>query len=168
MILTIEYKGVHYPALQAQGFASQYAFPFANKIIQPEGKTGYDIGCNRMEWCLPGAIPIDPAIEGCEFDALNLPEGEVDYIFSSHMLEHIPRWTDVLEYWKTKLKPGGVLFLYLPHPEQFYWWPQNNKKHFHLFFPEVVGRALHDMGWKNVFISGHDLNYSFYAIAEKP
>jgi SAM-dependent methyltransferase len=165
---TIEYKGVHYPALQAEGFASQYAFPLAYKVIQPEGKVGYDIGCNRKEWAFPPAVPIDPAIENCIYDAMNLPEMPVDYIFSSHMLEHIADWVSVIDYWWTKLVSGGQLFLYLPHPEQFYWWPQNNRKHFHLFFPEVVGRVLNDRGWKNVFITGHDLNYSFYAVAEKP
>jgi SAM-dependent methyltransferase len=162
----ITFKDKHYPKLQAEGFASQYAFAFANKIINPEGKTGYDIGCKKKEWALPGAIPVDPILEAGH-DAFDLPAMKVDYIFSSHCLEHLPNWTAALEYWHTKLHEGGILFLYLPHPLQEYWWPHNNKKHLHILFPDAIAKVLTDLGYKNIFVTGHDLNHSFYAIAEK-
>lgn len=60
MIHKITFNGKDYPELQSQGFASQYAFPFAKKFLS--GK-GYDIGCNRLEWAYPTAIPIDPVID---------------------------------------------------------------------------------------------------------
>lgn len=162
MIEIIQSGNTDYPKFQSEGFAAQYAFPFALKLCKG---VGYDIGCNREEWKLPGAIPIDPIIN--EYNALNLPKMKVDYIFSSHCLEHIPDWVAVLDYWFTKLKSGGVLFLYLPHYSQHYWRSWNNRKHVNNLTPQMIKDYLTDRGWNKVFVTEHDLNNSFYAIAEK-
>ena len=81
----IKYKNKKYPIFQTEGFAAQYCFPFALKFCN--GK-GLDIGCSKREWALPNAIPIDIAFED-SYDALSLPDGPFDYIFSSHCLEHV-------------------------------------------------------------------------------
>lgn len=164
MYETITFNGVHYPKLQAEGFAAQYAFPFAHKIIG-ENKTGFDIGCNREEWKYPGAMPIDPTMN--EYDAYNLPAIKVDYIFSSHCLEHLPDWVGALDKWREALHDGGVLFLYLPHPVQEYWLPHNNRKHLSVLFPDMIAKYMHDRGMKDIFVTGYDLNCSYYAIARK-
>lgn len=163
MIDQIDFKGIKYPSFQAEGFAAQFIFPFATKVCTG---TGYDIGCNREEWKLPGAIGIDPLISG-NLNAMNLPPGEVDYIFSSHCLEHLERWVDVLDYWHKHLKKGGVLFLYLPHPNQEYWMPWNNRKHVNVMSPDILTRYLAHMGYKKITCSGIDLNHSFSLMAEK-
>ena len=163
MIETIEFKGEVYPLFQSQGFAAKFAFPFAKEICI--GK-GYDIGCNRKEWAFPGAIMIDPTINS-EYNATTLPEKDVDYIFSSHCLEHLDKWVDVLDYWYDNLRIGGVLFLYLPDFSQKYWLPWHNRKHVNIFTPEIIKSYLIDKGYKNIFVSGVDLNNSFMAIAEK-
>jgi len=165
--MTIEFNGKKYLKLQSEGFAAQYAFPFADKILSGEG---YDVGCNRKEWAYPKAIPIDPLITP-EYHAMNLPPLQVDYIFSSHMLEHyIGNFSDILGYWRTKLKSGGIVFLYLPHyGYQDYWHCWNNKKHIHCFTPNILRDYFTDTGWNNIFVTeGADLNGSFYAIAQKP
>lgn len=162
MIETIQFKDHTYPAFQSQGFAAQFAFPFAEKVCKSKG---YDIGCNRAEWCFPIAMGIDPLLG--KWDASNLPYTDMDYIFSSHCLEHLPDWVAALDYWQTKLKTGGVLFLYLPHPSQQYWRPWNNRKHIHSLSPEVIKDYLTDRGWDKIFVSGCDLNNSFIAMAEK-
>lgn len=159
---TILFKNKKYPRFQSLGFASQFSFPFANLICKG---SGLDIGCMNTDWAFPGAHPIDIAFNDGH-DAMNLPDGLFDYIYSSHCLEHLPDWVGALDYWKTKLDKGGVLFLYLPHPSQTYWRPHNNRKHIHILQPEYIEDYLHDRGWKNVFVSGCDLNNSFYAIAE--
>jgi SAM-dependent methyltransferase len=164
MYETITFNGVHYPRLQAEGFAAQYAFPFADKIIG-KGKTGFDIGCNREEWKYPGALPIDPAMN--EYDAYNLPAMKVDYVFSSHCLEHLPDWVGALDKWREALHDDGVLFLYLPHPVQEYWLPHNNRKHLSVLFPDMIAKYLHDRKWKDIFVTGYDLNCSYYVIARK-
>lgn len=158
----INFNGNDYPAFQSTGFAAQYAFPFANKLCRG---TGFDVGYSRPEWQLPGSIGIEPALQS-EYHAMKLPPVKVDYIFSSHCLEHIPDWVAVLDYWYTKLKPGGVLFLYLPHYEQKYWRSWNNRKHVNNLSPQLLRDYLTDRGWKNIFVTdGFDLNHSFYAIA---
>jgi SAM-dependent methyltransferase len=162
---TINFNGKIYPEFQSKGFASQFAFPFAKHFCV--GK-GYDIGCNRIEWSFPDSIPIDPVLN--EYDAYNLPDGEVDYIFSSHCLEHLPHWVNALDYWISKLKNGGVLFLYLPHYDQEYWRPWNNRKHVHSFVPSIIKDYLIENNFINknsIFVSERDLNHSFMVVAEK-
>jgi predicted SAM-dependent methyltransferase len=113
---------------------------------------------------LPGSIPIDLTLGS---DALRLPERQVDYIFSSHCLEHLPHWIDALDHWSSRLKSGGTLFLYLPHRSQEYWKPWNNRKHFHIFDQEMIKSYLEDNGYVKVYVSGVDLNNAFMAMAEK-
>ena len=116
MIETIEYNNKIYPRFQSNGFAAQYVHPFAKQVCSG---IGFDIGCNRKDWCFPGAVPIDLEFDD-EWHALNLPYN-VNYIFSSHCLEHIEEdWVQVLNYWTDHLNPFGVLFLYLPHYDQEY------------------------------------------------
>jgi len=162
MIKTIEYKGSSYLSFQTQGKASQFAIPFAKHVC--EG-VGIDVGCNRLEWAFPGAYPVDPAIN--EYDALNFPYEDLDYIFSSHCLEHLHDWVDVLNYWTSKLKVGGTLFLYLPDYSQKYWRPWNNRKHLNIFTPEIIFDYMDDNGYKNIFKSGVDLNNAFMVVGEK-
>jgi len=163
MIDTIEYKNEIYPKFQSSGFAARFAFPFALEICKG---AGFDIGCNKIEWSLPNSIPIDLTFNN-EYNALNLPNIEADYIFSSHCLEHIDNWVNVLNYWTFKLKVGGVLFLYLPDRSQKYWLPWNNRKHIHSFDSDIIYHYMLDKGYKNIFKSGIDLNNSFIIIGEK-
>jgi predicted SAM-dependent methyltransferase len=163
----IEYKGNTYPHFQSEGFAAQFAFPFAEKLCKG---IGVDVGCMKKEWSFPGSIPIDIDLPG-GFHALNLPFNSdgFDYIFSSHCLEHLENYVSALEYWHSRLKPGGILFLYLPDMNhQSYWRPWHNRKHIHYLFPEFMRLYAEDVQlWENVFVSNTDLNASFYFIAEK-
>lgn len=165
MIETVEFNNKKYPAFQARGNAAQFAIPFAKHICSG---VGYDIGCARVEWSLPGSIPIDPVIDP-SYDARNLPfekYGMVDYIFSSHCLEHVEFWYDTLQYWVEHVKEKGTIFLYLPDYSQEYWRPWNNMKHLHCFTPEIMRDALNSLYLQNVFVSGVDLNNSFIAMGE--
>lgn len=150
--------------LQAEGNAAQFALPFAKKVCSGHG---YDIGANRIDWAFPGAMIIDPAF-GSSYDANNLPVPKVDYIFSSHCLEHVDDWVTTLNYWVDHLRNDGTLFLYLPAFDSVYWRPWNNRKHKHVFTPEIIKSYLfaHKQLHK-VYVSGVDLNNSFMAIASK-
>lgn len=164
MIKTIKFNGKKYPLLQAQSNAAAFALPFAKKLLS--GK-GLDIGCNRKEWSFPDSIMIDVTIED-EWNANNLPKEKYDYIFSSHCLEHVPDWVGTLDYWTTRLKTKGILFLYLPHYSQEYWRPWNNRKHISVLTSEIIKDYLENREWCNIFVTeGYDLNNSFYAVAEK-
>jgi predicted SAM-dependent methyltransferase len=162
MIKTIQYKEHTYPSFQSEGNAAQFAIPYAKHVCIG---TGVDIGCNRLEWSFPGSLPVDPIIN--EYDALNFPYGNLDYIFSSHCLEHLYDWVSVLDYWTSKLKVGGVLFLYLPDYSQEYWKPWNNRKHLNIFSPIIIKDYLEDRNYNTIFTSQVDLNNAFMVMAEK-
>ena len=163
MIKTIEYKGIHYPEFQTKGNAAQYAIPFAKQVCNG---IGYDIGCMKEEWSLPGSIPIDLSFDD-EYHANNLPKKGVDYIFSSHCLEHLDDWVDVMDYWYDCLNDEGTLFLYLPDYSQEYWRPWNNKKHKNIFTPEIVYDYMIHRGYTNIFKSEVDLLNSFMIMGQK-
>jgi SAM-dependent methyltransferase len=163
-IETIQHEGHEYPRWQSEGFAAQFAWPFAQRLCRGRG---LDIGCNRVEWAFPGAVMIDPNIDAST-DAYALPNGLFDYIFSSHCLEHLPDWVGALDHWHTRLRVGGVMFLYLPHYEQTYWRPWNNRKHVSVMQAEHVQAYFESRNYKKIMVTpGYDLNHSFYAIAEK-
>lgn len=162
MIETIEFKNNTYLKFQSEGNAAQFAIPFAKNICKGYG---IDVGCSKPEWSFPGSEIVEPNINGLH--ALNFPHENLDYIFSSHCLEHINNWVDVLDYWKSKLKSGGVLFLYLPDYSQVYWRPWHNRKHVNIFNSDIIYDYLNDNGFKNIFKSGIDLNNSFMIVAEK-
>ena len=159
----IEYKGEKYLKFQSEGKASQFAVPYALHVCKG---VGYDIGCKKKEWAFPGSIPIDLDFDD-KWEALNLPQSNVDYIFSSHCLEHIDDWVIVMEYWYEILKTGGTLFLYLPDYSQKYWRPWNNKKHKNIFSPQIMFDCMSHLGYKNIFCSGIDLNNSFMITGDK-
>jgi predicted SAM-dependent methyltransferase len=163
MIETIVYKHGKYPSFQAMGHAAQFSIPFAKHVCK--GK-GYDIGCMKKEWAFPESTPIDLSFDD-EWHATNLPESGVDYIFSSHCLEHIDDWVETMNYWYDTLKSGGTLFLYLPDYSQEYWRPWNNRKHRNMFSPQIIKDYMEDKGYRNVFVSGVDLNNSFMIMGEK-
>jgi predicted SAM-dependent methyltransferase len=159
----VEYKNKKYPMFQTIGHASQFAIPFAKYFCHGHG---YDIGCNRVEWSYPGSIPIDPVISQ-QHDAYNLPDGQVDYIFSSHCLEHLPDWVAALDHWTDHIRPQGILFLYLPHYSQEYWRPWNNRKHRHVLSSEVICDYMRDRNYTNILNSERDLNDSFVVVGQK-
>jgi predicted SAM-dependent methyltransferase len=159
----IEYKNNKYPYFQSIGNSAQFIIPFAKYFC--EG-VGYDIGCGKKEWALPNAIPIDEKFND-SYTALNLPKQNVDFIFSSHCLEHIDDWVSVMDYWYDTLREGGILFLYLPHYDQVYWRVWNNRKHKHNFTSAIILDYMKNKGYKNIFIGEKDLNYSFAIVGEK-
>jgi predicted SAM-dependent methyltransferase len=163
MIEIVTFKGTAYPVFQAQGNASRFAIPFAQEVCRG---SGYDIGYGKDEWKLPGATGVDMK-DG--HDAMDLPPGEVDYIYSSHCLEHLPSWIDALDHWTSRLKSGGVLFLYLPHFDQQYWRPWHNRQHKHVLTAEMISAYLRDGQYRpgRIFVSERDLNHSFMVMAEK-
>lgn len=152
-----------YPKFQSEGNASQFSIPFAKHFCKG---IGYDIGYCKEEWKFPGAIGIDKNLNN-NYDANNLPDEQVDYIYSSHCLEHVDNWIETLELWISKLKDDGILFLYLPDFSQKYWRPWNNRKHKHCFTSEIIKEFLRDKNMKNILVSGVDLNNSFMIVCKK-
>lgn len=131
-----------------------------------QGK-GLDIG-GFYGWTLPGSIPINIADSILDFDAYKLPEyNELDYIFSSHCLEHLPDPIKAIIYWREHIRQGGVLFLYLPHPDMSYWRPENNTKHLHMWWPKDMSELVEQCGFRDVIYSERDMFWSFTVVGWK-
>jgi FkbM family methyltransferase len=61
------------------------------------------------------AMPVDIVANG---DNIPLPDSSQDYIVSSHVLEHFPNPIKALLEWDRLIKPGGVIFMIIPHKDR--------------------------------------------------
>ncbi len=157
-----EYQGTLYPSYLKEGHAADFIIPFASQFCVG---LGLDIGGTKdCHFIGAQIINIDPP---SKYHANNLPPGKYDYIFSSHTLEHIENWLETLLYWREHIREGGVLFLYLPHPDMIYWLPENCKKHRHIFSLAQIYQALIGLGFKDILYSQRDLFWSFAVVAIK-
>ena len=161
------YRGKFYPDYLTLGGASYAIFRVALRYCQ--GK-GVDVGAGL--WPLPGAIPVD--IErgpGVGRSIADFDNGSLDYVFSSHCLEHIEDWREALSEWVGKLKPGGRIFLYLPHPECAIWYPGSpfvGDGHKWIPTPGIIREALEELGCKIVAYDDEpDGMQSFYVCASR-
>jgi len=150
------YRGQRYPVYLKHWNMTQFIEPIAKQFCQG---FGLDVGAGK--WPLKGSRPID-ITRGESAEAL--PEGEWDYVYSSHCLEHVNDPVSVLEHWKSRIRPGGVLFLYLPSPDMRYWRPSNCRRHRHIFHPADVAEMLTDLGFLDVIHSERDMAWSFACI----
>lgn len=115
---------------------------------------GLDIGCGRKK-VVDGCIGVD---DGSEFggecvadhigDVCDLGAfRDVDWVFSSHCLEHIERWEDALREWVRVLRVGGVLFVYLPNPFVYPAWSKEyEKRHVNDFSPRTIVDKFEELG----------------------
>lgn len=154
--MIFDYKGKFYPEYLKHGNAMQFIQPVAAYFCRG---TGLDVGCGK--WPLPGATPVELKDGG---DAMELPHGSFDYIFSSHCLEHLANPVAALRHWKSRLKRGGCLFLYLPHPDMEYWLPQNCAKHLHTWTPDQMAWLVTDIGFEPVMKSERDMAWGFAVV----
>jgi len=162
-----KYKGVFYPDYLTVGGAGHAIFRVAGCYCQG---VGVDIGAGI--WPLPGATPIDvwrgPGTGNSIDDFEN---GTLDFVFSSHCLEHIVQWQETLTKWVDKLKLNGIIFLYLPHPECKIWEPGSPMiGNGHVWIPtcENIKTALLTRNCEIVsFDDGPDAMYSFYVCGKR-
>jgi SAM-dependent methyltransferase len=160
--LVFEYKGHLYPNYLKQGNGMQYIAAVAKKFCKGQG---LDIGCG--DWPLDGATGIDMR-NGQNANSIPERVGGYDYIFSSHCLEHLENPIAAIQHWKSNIRAGGVLFLYLPHPDMEYWLPQNCKKHLHSWQPLVMAKILNDLGFIDVLSSERDMAWGFAVLGFNP
>lgn len=156
--MLFEYRGVLYPEYLKHGNGMQHIAATAAHFCKGRG---VDVGAGK--WPLPGAQAVDNEFYSATF----LPSEDWDYIFSSHCLEHLPDPISALEHWLKKLRFGGTLFLYLPHPSMVYWRPQNCRKHLHSWHPAQMADIVRDIGFVDVIHSERDLAWSFAVVGFK-
>jgi SAM-dependent methyltransferase len=61
------------------------------------------------------AMPVDIVSPG---DQLPLADNSVDFVISSHVIEHFPDPIKALREWYRVVKPGGYLYIIAPHKER--------------------------------------------------
>lgn len=171
MIETITYNNQTTLKLQSLGNSQQFALPYAKhlcKIDESKGEYGFDVGYNRDNWRIPWLIGVD-ITKNDGYHAFNLPlkETSPSVIASMHLIEHLDEPYKALSYWTDCLAVGGNIFIYVPSIKSSYWKPWHNTKHKSVMIPEVLEEFLKDKGYKNIFVSGIDLNYSFMCCGEK-
>jgi SAM-dependent methyltransferase len=161
------YKGGFYPDFLTEGAASGAITREALKFCQG---IGVDVGAGL--WPLPGATALDLKHgEGLGRSISDFPEGSLDFVFSSHCLEHVEDWSRALNEWASKVRPDGVLFLYLPHPDCAIWHvgsPFVGKGHKWSPTPGVIKRAVEELGFRVIsHDDGPDVMQSFYVCGAK-
>jgi SAM-dependent methyltransferase len=160
------YKGEFYPDYLTVGGGLYAIKRIALKYCKGDG---LDIGASF--WPLPGSLPIDNCDGPGTANRLeDIPDRSQDFVFSSHCLEHIADWQAALDVWTDKLKQGGILFLYLPHPSCGLWRMDNPAmKDIHRWVPtiEIIEEALVQKGYHILEKDeGPDHFFSFYVCAQ--
>lgn len=117
-------------------------------------------------WPLSGSRPIENHDHENAYKIFE-ENNSLDYIFSSHLLEHLDRPQQAIHEWVRVVKPGGCIFLYLPHPACRMW----DYKHFKYYVwqstPDKVVNMLEEAGLKIVEKTEIlDIYFSFYVIAQ--
>lgn len=144
---------------------------------------GLDIGCGPqkpfahfigVDNCHHRVFGYDirPDVQAEADDLSMFSSRSMDFVFSSHLLEHIDDAEAALREWWRVLKVGGYLVLYLPH-KRFYpnvGHPGSNPDHRHDFKPsDIVGYMEGNGGWTllvNEERNGAD-EYSFLQVYRK-
>lgn len=160
------------------------------EVVQYTRGTGLDIGCGPHK-AFPHFIGVDSkkdtALFGIEFEPDNVvedasqlpqvPDGRLDFVFSSHLLEHIEDYRGALAEWWRTIRVGGHLVLYLPHKDHYpnIGQPGANIDHKHDFLPEDIELAMAEVAYNDH--TGWDLlvnevraersEYSFLMVFQK-
>jgi SAM-dependent methyltransferase len=161
------YKGGFYPDYLTVGGASHAIFP---KALKSCSGRGVDIGAGF--WPLPGACAVDIwRGPGAGKTISDFDDASLDYVFSSHCLEHIEDWREALAEWVRKLRLGGIIFVYLPHPDCAIWHPGSpfvGNGHKWSPTPGIIKQNLEELGCEvEDFDDGPDSMQSFYVRARK-
>ena len=127
-----------------------------------------DVGCSQ--WPMMNSIPVD---KGNRWAIEDAEDNSFAGVFSSHCLEHIPQWDEELTLWHRIIRPGGILFMYLPHPQCEPWHALTGswvgKEHVWNPDPVTLVQFLRETLDFDIleYTSRPDPLWSFYVIARK-
>lgn len=125
---------------------------------------GVDLGCGPSK-AFPHFIGVDNCVDTELFGIQMKPDivhddctklgfladGELDFVFSSHLLEHIVDYQAALAEWWRVLKVGAHLVLYLPHKALYpnIGQPGANPDHKHDFMPGDIVDAMEAIAYES-------------------
>ena len=146
---------------------------------------GVDIGAGMFK-VLPQAISVDNGIDNTLFGAAIRPDvlvksaenldvfasRSMDFVFSSHLLEHLVDPITALREWWRILRPGGYMVLYLPHEDLYprVGTPGANADHKHDLSEEKVISWMQQVGGWDLEVCdrrAEEDEYSFLMVFRK-
>lgn len=146
---------------------------------------GLDIGCgphkgfphfvgvdNRKDSSLFG-IAMNPDITVPDAAKLDkFADGSCDFIFSSHLLEHMDDYKTAIKEWWRLVRVGGHLCLYLPHKDLYpnVGTPGANPDHKHDFVEQDILDVMDefpDWDLRRNEQRSEDMEYSFFQVFQK-
>jgi predicted SAM-dependent methyltransferase len=173
-----------------------------NLVIEHTSGTGVDIGCglnkihsqavgiDRRAGAKDAGYPFGAQIRAMGDRLPWFADASLDYVFSSHCLEHLGDTMSALREWSRVLRPGGKLVLILPDKRIYpnVGQPGANPDHKHDFAPSDIRASLTSLGlrvtqldtlqarlkhdpwavWEAPKYGHPTLNFSFEALAYKP
>lgn len=143
------------------GCGPEKGFPHFRGIDSNKDEKLFGIRASAADFIIPTCEVLD-----------DFASASQDFIFSSHMLEHIKEHEKALREWWRVLRPGGHLCLYLPHKD-FY--PNigtegANPDHVHDFHPDDIIAAMKKIGGWDL-VENQERNggteYSFFQVYKK-
>lgn len=153
-------------------------------IVQYTRGDGIDVGCGPHK-AFPHMVGVDSGKDTTLFgiemqpdvvceDAtkLDCQTGSLDFVYSSHLLEHIPDTQAALTEWWRVLKVGGYLVLYLPHKDHYprIGQPGSNPDHVHDFDQNDIRAAMEQVGGWTLLeeqVRTQATEYSFLQVFQK-
>jgi predicted SAM-dependent methyltransferase len=85
---------------------------------------GIDIGCGRidthdgLDTISPNAVHHDK--DDCDATFMDIyPDNDFDYVYASHVLEHLSDPVTAVKNWLRICKPGGVVIISVPHRDLY-------------------------------------------------
>lgn len=89
---------------------------FFDRFMQGVGiEIGYRGYENDVHPILPECIGVDLDYPGYDGKTLPFETGSVNYVYSSHCLEHISNFSEALNEWMRVVRVGGYLIVSVPH-----------------------------------------------------
>ena len=154
-------------------------------IVEYTRGQGLDLGCGPDK-CFPHFTGVDSCKDTALFGIQMKPDMVVDtcerlpdfedesqdFVFSSHLLEHIKDYKGALKEWWRVIKPGGHLVLYLPHKDLYprCGMPGSNPDHKHDFDQAAIKDAMYDLGGWSLLVNelrAEGNEYSFLQVWRK-
>lgn len=142
---------------------------------------GLELGCGPWK-AFPHFIGLDAQMYGgplgpqLQMDCSNLAcfsDEAFDFVYSSHLLEHLEDTAAVLREWWRVIEVGGHLVLYLPHKDLYpnIGEPGGNPDHKHDFLPEDIVAVMRAVApdWDLLECETRDEvdEYSFFQVFRK-
>lgn len=149
-------------ARKYSGFYDKYLRGFGLDI----GYKGYEGATDPV---VPGALGIDLDTPGYDGIMLSFPENTLDYVFSSHCLEHMQDIVAVMKEWHRVTKIGGHIIIIVPHKflyEKKFGLPSKfNEDHKWFFTPasllQYVEAAILPNSYRIVSLRDNDTDFDY-------